>query len=275
MKRRWYFGKTVIITGASSGIGRLLAKKLTGRYGCKVIGIARTESKLMQVKEELGDSFTYHTFDTGIGENWTKFAKYLEENNIRPDILINNAGILPPFSRFDGDGEEFERVMHINFHSSVYATDALLDMIKKSDTPAIINISSSAALASIGGTSAYTASKCALKSFTEVIALENSDMYIAAVCPGFSRTEIFRSQKFESKKEFNIITKLSSDPDKLTDTMLRKIARKKMRIVVGYDARLTDFFSRLFPVLTIKTIRKILKKYGPVLFKGIYEKKEA
>lgn len=270
MKNKWFYGKTVIITGASSGFGKLIAKKLIKKYNCNVIGIARTESKLQSTKEELGDKFTYRPFDTGIKQNWLDFANYLNANDIKADILINNAGVLPPFTKFTGETETFDKVMQTNFYAYIYAAEAMLDIIRKSETPAIINVSSSAALASIGGTSAYTSSKSALKSFTEVLALENPDMYIAVICPGFSNTEIFRSQKFEKDGEIKTITKLSSKPEKLTDKMLKKIAKKKMRIVVGYDARLTDFFARLFPVTTMKLIRKCLKKSKLSIFDDVY-----
>ena len=77
MNRCWFDYKTVIITGASSGMGKGLAEKFIRDHNCKVIGIARTESKLQAFKEELGDKgiyFSYYPFDVSVKENWESFA---------------------------------------------------------------------------------------------------------------------------------------------------------------------------------------------------------
>lgn len=171
MNRCWYDYKTVIITGASSGMGKGLAEKLIRDHNCKVIGVARTESKLQAFKQELGnksDYFTYYPFDVSVKENWKSFALKLEQNGIQPDILINNAGILPKFNRFSKITlDDVNYTMQINFYSALYAIDALLPTILQSKTPGIVNVASSAALCSLAGTSIYSASKGALKSFTD------------------------------------------------------------------------------------------------------------
>ena len=94
---KWIDNKTVIITGASSGIGKMLAERLMKEHNCTVIGVARSEKKMLNFVEELGDYaklFSYKLFDVSSYDNWQNFHDYLVENNIKPDVLINNAGVL-------------------------------------------------------------------------------------------------------------------------------------------------------------------------------------
>ena len=103
MNKCWFDYKTVVLSGASSGIGKGIAERLIKDHGCKVIGIARNEQRLQNFKAELGnksDNFTYYTFDVSQEEKWHELADTLKKENIKPDILINNAGILPKFDKF-------------------------------------------------------------------------------------------------------------------------------------------------------------------------------
>ena len=101
MKKAWFNNKTVIITGASSGFGKLLAQKLVNNHNCKVIGIARTQSKLENLQLELGENFSYFAFDVSLKENWENLYETLDSSGVQIDILINNAGVLPPFKKFE------------------------------------------------------------------------------------------------------------------------------------------------------------------------------
>ena len=79
----WMQGKTVVITGASSGMGKGIAQRLIVDYGCNVIGIARSEQKMKKFVEELdfyAGKFSYRLFDVSVRENWEKFAAELKEN---------------------------------------------------------------------------------------------------------------------------------------------------------------------------------------------------
>ena len=170
MNECWLHGKTVVVTGASGGMGAGIAGTLIKKHGCTVIGVARNEKKMLKFIDELGDSyakqFSYKLFDVSKKENWENFYQELRDNGVKVDILINNAGILPKFKRFDKYSyEEIDMAMNINFYSSVYSVKTMLPMLLESSTPAVINIDSSAALMTLAGTSMYSASKAALKGF--------------------------------------------------------------------------------------------------------------
>ena len=99
--------------------------------------------------------------------------------------------------------------------------------------------------------------------------LENKDFYISIVCPGFAKTEIFRLQDQTTQKESSLISLVCSDPEKIINKLLKKVSRKRKRIVLGLDAHLMDFFNRLFPRITPRLIRFVIKKSGLSLFKEI------
>lgn len=271
--KEWFYGKNIIVTGASSGFGRFLAEKLVKKYDCTVLGIARNEKKLQALKDELGDKFDFQAFDAGVEENWEKLYDVLCEKQFYPDVLINNAGILPPFETYLKTKKGLpEQVFATNFLASVYSTKTLLPLIKEhSDCPALINVSSSACFAQVIGTSLYSASKSALASFTKTLMLEEKDVYVALVCPGFAATDIFRHQDLSDEKQFQAIKSACGSPDKFTDKMLRSFLKKRKKITVGADAKAMQFFGRVCPSLTDKIIASFLKKKNLSMFKRVFE----
>lgn len=275
MNKCWYDYKTVIITGASSGMGKGLAERLIRDHGCKVIGIARTESKLEAFKNELGSKgeyFTYYPFDVSVKENWESFAKKLEEQGIQPDILINNAGILPKFNRFSKlTIDDVNYTMQINFYSALYAINALLPTLLKSETPGIVNIASSAALCSLAGTSIYSASKGALKSFTDALREEHrKDCYVGLVCPGFTKTDIFRNQDQSSDKTMKALNMVSTNCDRMVDLIEKGIWRKRGDMVFGIDAHAMDIGNKLVGVTCSRLASKVLEISKLSIFRDVF-----
>lgn len=271
----WFDYKTVIVTGASSGIGKLLSEKLIRDHGCTVIGIARTESKLASFRDELGQlshKFSYFAFDVSDKDKWTELAEKLEQEDKQIDILINNAGILPKFDRFENYRLcEIDMAMQINFYSSVYSMKALMPLILKSSCPAVINISSSAALCSLAGTSVYSASKAALKSFTDAVREETRGRcYIGLICPGFTKTDIFRSQKESSSKSQKAMDMVSTDCDRMVRLIINSMWKKKEDSVFGVDAHLMDIGNKLLGTCCSNISSKVMKISGLEIFKDIF-----
>ena len=277
MSTCWLQGKTVVVTGASGGMGAGIAATLIKKHGCTVIGIARNEKKIMKFIDELGEEnakrFSYRLFDVSVRENWESFAKELEEENIAVDVLINNAGILPKFKRFDRYSyEEIERAMNINFYSCIYSVKTMLPILQKSSSPAIINIDSSAALMTLAGTSMYSASKAALKSFTEALRLEFAGkIYVGMVCPGFTKTDIFSGQGDVGKgRGSKIIEMVSTDCDKMVKMIMFGIERKMPMQVRGMDAHAMSICNRLLPVAGSKLYSTIMKAAKVDIFDEVF-----
>ena len=264
--------KKIIVSGASSGIGKLLTTLLIEKYGCSVIGIGRNEQKLIDLKASLPEnSFSYFAFDVSLPEKWADFAVYLENIGFFPDVIINNAGFLPKFAKAEKQtATEAKYVTEVNYLSAVYCFNCLLPLLKKSKEPAFINVSSLAALAPVVGTAYYTASKSALKGFTEIITQEyKKKIYVAGVYPGFTKTNIFLNQK-ASEKSLKLVDKFCTPVEKTAKKIIKKISRKKKKIVIGIDAKLLNFFYKIFPSFTVNIVAKVLKKANLDLFSDVF-----
>ena len=259
----WFDYKTVVVSGASSGIGKGIVKRLINDHCCTVIGIARNEKKMLQLVEELGDMgerfFSYSLFDVSVEENWKKFAEELGEKGIIPDIIINNAGILPKFDKF------------LNY-SLDDINRAMLPIILNSPSAALINVASSAALCSLAGTSIYSASKAALKSMTDAVREEyRGRMYVGLVCPGFTKTDIFHNQKeVKNSTSEKALQMVSTDCEKMVDMIIEGMWKKKSDMVFGSDAKMMDIGTKLMGV-GIPMVANIVMKISKLeLFEDIY-----
>lgn len=276
MSNCWLSGKTCVVTGASGGMGAGIAATLIKKHGCKVIGIARSEPKMKKFIEELGptyaEQFSYKLFDVSKNENWVNFAQELKDEGVKIDVLVNNAGILPKFKRFDRyEMDEIEKAININFYSCVYSIKALLPMLLESNDPGIINIDSSAALMSLAGTSMYSASKAALKGFTEALREEfRGKVYVGLVCPGFTKTDIFRDQKNGGGKGQKIMDMISTDCDLMVKMIMFGIEHKQALQIHGMDAHAMSVFGKLLPVNGSRLFSAIMKAADIDLFNDVF-----
>ena len=271
----WLKNKKVVLTGASSGIGKEITKILIEKYDCFVLGIGQNGQKMIELKnllKEKSHHFSYNLFDVSNKENWDKFVKELEDKNWEADMLINCAGMLPKFDRFENYSLELlDVVMKTNFYSAVYAIKAMLPILKKSQSPAIVNVSSSASLCALPGITYYTASKSALKNFTEALESEyKNKIYVGLICPGFTRTNIFRNQ--DKQVEKSIVYKFSMNVDKMAKKIVKAIKRKKKRAVIGSDACLMNMLYKLCPKSASDICGGVLKKFKVELFEDVFKK---
>lgn len=276
MSNCWLSGKTCVVTGASGGMGAGIAATLIKKHGCKVIGVARSEPKMKKFIEELGptyaEQFSYKLFDVSKNENWVNFAQELKDEGVKIDVLVNNAGILPKFKRFDRyEMDEIEKAININFYSCVYSIKALLPMLLESNDPGIVNIDSSAALMSLAGTSMYSASKAALKGFTEALREEfRGKIYVGLVCPGFTKTDIFRDQKNDGGKGQKVMDMISTDCDLMVKMIMFGIEHKQALQIHGMDAHAMSVFGKLLPVNGSRLFSAIMKSADIDLFNDVF-----
>ncbi|MGN0798249.1 MAG: SDR family NAD(P)-dependent oxidoreductase [Christensenellales bacterium] len=276
----WILNKTVIVTGASSGIGQNICCVLAKKYNCKIIGIARNIEKLRatgKLIKNINGEFTPYQLDVSSENGWIELKNYLENNNIQIDVLINCAGTMPPFEcGKDIEKETFERIFAVNFFSATYAVRQLFPLIIKSKTPAILNISSISGLGVFPGTSAYSASKSALKTYSEILHSElKGKVFVSTVLPGFVKTNLFSSKDnvkdviCEQDKSF--VNKFSMPAEKMAKKIVKVLARKKSRAIIGIDAKLINFLSKIMPQKTGNLLMKIMKKSGLKSFADIFE----
>ena len=271
-KRDRLWEKTVIVTGASSGIGRSLCKRLVERHACRVIGVARNEERCLSLREELGDAFSYHLFDVSDEKAWQAFAARLQEENILPDILVNNAGMLPRFCRFDRmDAALFSQTIDVDFLSVVYACRAMLPLLLRAPSPMLCNIASSAALCPLPGVTPYAAAKAAVKSFTESLAAEYAPdrLRVCLILPGFTLTDIFREQK-ESGMRNPWLSRIAMPCKKMAGKIERALQKGKPRKVFGADAKGMDLLYKLFPAHAARLCGNVLRLGAAALFEDVF-----
>lgn len=254
-------GLHALVTGAGSGIGRELAKRLVS-CGVKVTGVGRTEAKLASLAEELGESFDYRCFDVTDAAAWNalEFPEGL-------DILINNAGVMPPVHYYDGGTDEARRTMETDFFSVLHSIGALKPVLARSERPTIINISSASVFAAMPGMSMYCASKAAVRSFTDAISVElGKRWHVAAVCPGFVRTNLFR----DCAELSPLVLKFCMPPEKMAKRIVRGIRARRRMMVIGPDAHAMVILHALLGQRALDLFAWVLRKSGIELFKDAF-----
>lgn len=261
MSNDWIRGKTVVVCGAGNGIGKYLVYNLIVKYNCKVIGVDYNEVALSNLKtkiNEIGENYDYFCFDAKVENKWISFAEYLNENKIQIDILINAIGISPKFNEFNKyTSKETNNIFAVNLYSCIFAVKHLYENLKKSRCPSIINLCCASANMAVAGTSIYSASKSALKCYTEVLQQELKDFYVGLIILGLVKTDFWNEQNEVLQNKIN--TK-ALPVNTATEKIVKCIIRKKKRAVVGFDAYITDRLIRIMPTKAKSMINKYMQK---------------
>jgi 3-oxoacyl-[acyl-carrier protein] reductase len=179
--------KVVLISGASRGIGAAIAMHLAS-LGYKVIGTARSEFKF----DKPSDNLIPLKLDITCRESIKNCAAKLKEQNLLPDILINNAGITSDqlFLRMKDD--EWDSVLATNLTGTFNLTKAFIKNMIKNRYGRIINISSISGLMGNPGQVNYSSAKAGLSGFTKSLAKEvgSRNITVNSVAPGFIETDM-------------------------------------------------------------------------------------
>jgi NAD(P)-dependent dehydrogenase (short-subunit alcohol dehydrogenase family) len=196
-----------LVTGANRGIGREVARQLAAK-GYEVIVSARDGQKAQEAADEIAResaaSVRALTLDVADHESIGRAAQELHENPARLDVLVNNAGVGTDWgvSGTDPDFEAMGRALETNFYGAYRLTAALLDLLRASPHPRIVNVSSGmGGITEMGGWSpGYRVSKAALNAMTRILATELKDarVLVNSACPGFVNTDMggqFGAQK--------------------------------------------------------------------------------
>ncbi|MEM7104392.1 MAG: SDR family oxidoreductase [Bacteroidota bacterium] len=273
--------KVAAISGAGSGIGKALALRLA-ELGASIAindinpdSLANTQAAL---KSNGTDVFS-SVVDTSIREEVYAFAENVIEHFGRVDIVINNAGVALGKVTVDSvTYEDFEWIMGINFWGMVYGTKAFLPHLKKQKEGSIVNLSSMLGLVAVPYQAPYVTTKFAIRGFTETLRmellLEAPHVVATTVHPGGIKTNIAASSKLPDTVDPKVHKEESIHFEKFfrntaamaANVILKGIRKKKTRVLIGNDAKLPDFLSRLFPQWHSKIIagfmRRMIVKYG-------------
>lgn len=188
-------GKTIIITGASSGIGEATAKKLS-KEGANVVLSARREDRLNSLKDEIvknGGMALVVPADVTNKEDFKKVVSSTLEEFGSIDGIINNAGLMPLSYVKNLHTDEWDKMIDVNIKGVTNGVSAVLPTMMEQKSGNIINISSSAAHKYYPGGAVYCATKAAVKMFTEGLRAELAPHYginVTSIDPGFVSTEL-------------------------------------------------------------------------------------
>lgn len=242
--------KTVVITGAGSGIGRACALEFA-KLGANLalndyqeIGLQQT----IRLIEQLGKNtkIVHHIFDVSEREEMYQFAAKVKQNLGNAHVIINNAGI-EGFPKMVADLtiEEYRRTMDVDFYGVVHGTKAFMPQILDNKEGAIVNISSIFGLFGSPKSSDYSAAKFAVRGFTEALAIELYESPISVHCvhPGGIKTNITQS---EVSKKFGDKF-LKTPPEDLAKYLIKCIGKKRQKIVFGHHSRRTWFGAKFIP----------------------------
>ncbi len=276
-----FVGGTAVLTGAASGIGKALAIDLAVR-GSHLALIDQNQAGLDSVAALLQREYsalrvTTHVFDLSETAKIPELADAVLREHRRVTLLINNAGVALGGTFEEISLEDFEWVQAINFRAVVAMCKAFLPALKAELYPHIVNVSSLYGIAAPPGQIAYSASKFAVRGFSEVLRHELAphNIGVTVVHPGGIRTEIANSarvgsgvttsaQEAEAQRQaMNRLLRL--EPAKAAQLILRGLECRSPRVVVGTDAKVVDLLVRALPGSYWPVLSRVLssRRTGP------------
>ncbi len=270
--RRLITGRPTMITGAASGIGRSLARRLS-RSGSPVAIADIDKAGLKDTAKSLPGLVLTRVLDVRDAADQHRFAAEVREWLTAPlAAVFNNAGVAVASSVLDADPGDDEWLRQINFDGVVNGTRAFLPILAEQDDGVIVNTSSVFGLLGMPYQSAYCASKFAVRGFTDALRQELRGTGVSAVTvhPGGITTNIARNARVRKDPEgrgrsheqmaadFEAIT--MTTPDKAAEIICRGVERGKARILVGPDAYVFDALARVAPTHYYDVIAQLEKR---------------
>jgi short-subunit dehydrogenase len=257
-------GLRLLITGASSGIGRSLADG-AARAGARVALAARSAGPLEAFVAELArDGHEAVAIPADVTEPAER-RRLLDTAVSRfggLDVLINNAGV-GSWGHFAGGSEAILRqVMEVNFFAAAELTRLAIPALTNGNKPAVLNIASMCGRRAMPGWSEYSASKFALCGLTEALRgeLARFEIDVLLVVPGLTRSELAR-HLLRSEGRYPIPYEKGMAPEKVAAAALEALRRNRTETVVGSDARwmlgINRFLPRLLDRLLARRIRQM------------------
>jgi len=261
-----------VVTGAGSGIGRALAEQLAAAGSALALADI-DEAGLLQTAQSLEKKsalVTTHLVDVADEAGVRSFAEEVSKRHGRVTLLINNAGVALHGNFDEISLDDFRLLMNINFWGTVYGVNYFLPLLKREKRAQIVNISSVFGMIAPAGQCAYSASKFAVRGFTEALRheLEGGNVGVSCVHPGGIRTQIARHARIGAgvtttghhEKAASFEKLLRTSPEAAAARILRGVERREPRILIGADAYQVDILQRLRPATYWKTLSRRLEK---------------
>jgi short-subunit dehydrogenase len=238
---------TTLITGASSGIGEVFARKLAAR-GHNLLLVARSEDKLITLCNELGRIKSTHAqyvaMDISEPDAPARLFEETKKRGLEIDFLINNAGFgsMGEFGLLDLEREL--GMIDLNVRSLVELTHRFLAPMRERKSGSIINVASTAGFQPVPYMATYAATKAFVLSFSEGLWEENRPhgVKVLALCPGVTETNFFDAAKIQKPP-----ARVVQTPEAVVETALRALARGKSSVISGWSNFMMVESERLVP----------------------------
>jgi short-subunit dehydrogenase len=256
-----------VVTGAASGIGRALAQQLSAAGSALAIadvdekGLAETAASLQS-----NSPVSTHVLDVSNESALQSFSADVLARYGRVTLLINNAGVALVGTFEEISLDDLRWLMNINFWGVVYGVNYFLPILKQQPRAHIVNLSSVFGLIGPIGQSAYSASKFAVRGFSEVLRheLAGTSVSLSVVHPGGIHTPIAKNARLGAKTPAQRKVEAVAFFDKVTPTspeaaaarILAGVEKREPRILIGSDARQIDIVQRLRPATYWKIMAK-------------------
>ncbi len=253
--------KVVLITGASSGIGKDTAIEFA-KKGTNIVLVSRTKEKLEKVAEQL-KQFSVVVLvcqcDVSKKDQVKEMSKTVLEKFDSIDILVNNAGFAIYGSVTDLSIDDIESQMETNYFGMIYCIKNFLPLMLDKKSGHIVNVASVAASFGLPGIASYCASKFAMLGFSEGLKheLKNTGVGITVVSPIMVRTNFFDHPSFEKMPKFSP-TSLSSKT--VAKTILKAANSPRLEIIVPSIVRGAVWMKNTFPYFINPILGKAFKK---------------
>ncbi len=258
--------KVVVITGASSGIGKALAF-VFAQKGSRVVLGARSADKLHDIVSEIekkGGQAVYFPMDVTIENDCINFILKAKETFGQIDVLINNAGISMRALFKDTSPEVLRRVMDVNFWGTVYCTKYALPYLLETKGT-VVAVSSVAGIKGLPGRTGYSASKFAIHGFMESLRIENlkTGLHVLMAYPGFTASNIRQtalvadgSAQGKSPLEEGKIM----PAEEVAKQIYKAVKKRKRSMVLTSEGKLTVFLNKFFPAKLDKLVYQHMAK---------------
>lgn len=221
--------KTMLVTGASSGIGEATAKRLAREPGAELVLVARREERLRALAESLPCRATHCAVDLTDADAPARIRAHVEQHHDGLDLLVNNAGSSWRGAFAEAGYANVHRHMELNFDAVVRLTEALLPLLRAAAPSALVNVASTAGRVSRARTGSYSASKFALIGWSDSLFAEERPygVHVGLVLPGFVATEGFPATELREKALTRwIVSKPETVAAAIVDTGLRGRAER-------------------------------------------------
>ncbi|MCF8234631.1 MAG: SDR family oxidoreductase [Bacteroidales bacterium] len=265
--------KVIVITGASSGIGRALALEYASEAN-RIVLAARNMEKLEKLSTEIkkkGKQVLAVQTDVSVENDCKNLILKSIEAFGKIDVLINNAGISMRALFEDSELDVIRKLMDVNFWGTVYCTKYALPYLLKSKG-SVVGVSSIGGYKGLPGRTGYSASKFAMHGFLETLRIENlkKGLHVLIACPGFTATNI---RNTALNKEGKIQGESPRDEDKMMSAeevakYIRKAVKKRKRsLTLTTQGKTTVLLNKFFPGMLDKMVYNHMAKEPDSPFK--------